>query len=67
MLLNLRRTVWKRKTDSAKFSAKPPSLKRLPPTDEALDLNIMQAHYRAVLYDHGKLPDIDPKTVSLRF
>ena len=53
--------LWKKKTDAAKLSAKPPSLKSLPPTDEALTLNILRSH--VVLLNHcvdGQLPDIDP-------
>ena len=70
MLLNLGFIVWKRKTNSAKLSAKPPSLKNFPPMYEALDLNIIQVHYQTVLYDQclsGKLPDIDRKTASTRY
>lgn len=35
-----RRSIWVSKTDGAKKSAKPPLLKNLPPTDEALELKI---------------------------
>ena len=34
-----RKTIWKRKTDSARKSARLPALKSLPPTDEALKEN----------------------------
>ena len=34
---------WK-KTDGANKSSKPPTLKSLPPTNEALEMNIKRAH-----------------------
>ena len=63
--------LWKKKTDSAKLTAKPPALKFLPPTDEALELNIYRGHHQAILWDKcvlgGKLPSIDPELVSIYF
>ena len=59
--------LWKKKTDAAKLSAKPPSLKSLPPTDEALTLNILRSHHQGMLWNHcvdGQLPDIDPLEVN---
>ena len=32
------------------MTEKPPELKRLPPTDPALELNIKRAHYQAMLW-----------------
>ena len=45
-----RRIIWMNKTDGAKLSAKPPTLKSLPPTDEALELNIKRAHFAAAMW-----------------
>lgn len=60
--------MWKKKTDSAKLTAKPPALKFLPPTDEALELNICRVHHQGILWDKcvlgGKLPPVDPELVS---
>ena len=39
------RVNWINKTDGAKLSAKPPTLKSLPHTDEALELNTKRAHF----------------------
>ena len=33
-----------KKTDNDKLTAKPTTLKSLPPTDQALDLNILRGH-----------------------
>ena len=58
-----RRAMWIAKTDGAKKSAKPPALKSLPPTDEALEVNIKRAHYVAIQWKScisGNLPDLDP-------
>ena len=33
------------------MSAQPPTLKSLPPTDEALELNIKRAHYQAMMWN----------------
>ena len=57
-----RKTLWISKTDGAKKSAKPPTLKSLPPTDEALELNIKRAHFVAVTWKScitGILPELD--------
>ena len=58
-----RKTILKRKTDSAKKSARPPALKSLPPTDEALKENIKRAHLTAALWKNcapGSLPPMSP-------
>ena len=58
-----RRTIWIGKTDGAKKSANPPTLKSLPPTDEALELNIKRAHFQAIMWKNcvtGILPALDP-------
>ena len=58
-----RKTIYKRKTDSAKKSARPPALKSLPPTDEALKENIKRAHLTAALWKNcapGSLPPMSP-------
>ena len=55
--------MWMRKTEGAKLSAKPPLLKTLPPTDEALELNIKRAHFAASMMKccvTGKLPNMNP-------
>ena len=44
-----RRTIWINKTDGAKKTAKPPALQSLPPTDEALEINIKRVHYVAIM------------------
>ena len=46
----LRLSLWRRKTEGSKMTAKPPDLKRLPPTDPALELNIKRAHYQAMVW-----------------
>ena len=58
-----RRTIWINVTDGAKKTAKPPALQSLPPTDEALEINIKRAHYMAVLWKNcitGTPPELDP-------
>ena len=58
-----RRTIWVNKTDGAKLSAKRPTLKRLPPTDEAYKINFKGAHCAAIMrknYLSGHPPEIDP-------
>ena len=55
--------MWSKKTDNAKLNANPPTLKSLPPTDEALELNIKRAYYQAMLWQnsvYGIPPDKDP-------
>ena len=37
-ILIIRETIWRRKTEGVKIISKPPSLRSLPPTDEALEL-----------------------------
>ena len=62
-------TIWSKKTDGAKLTARPPELKTLPPTSEALDMNIRRAHYQAMLWYAsvgGTLPDVDPCEVVLK-
>lgn len=58
-----RRIIWMSKTDGAKKSAKPPALRSLPPTDEALEMNIKRAHYVAIMWKNcitGTPPELDP-------
>ena len=58
-----RQTIWKRKTESPRKSAKPPALKSLPPTDDALRENIKRAHFTAALWKNclsGNLPPMNP-------
>ena len=58
-----RKTIWKRKTDSAKKSERPPALKSLPPTDEAMKENIKRAHFTAALWKNcasGSPPPMSP-------
>ena len=55
--------LWKKRTDGAKLNSKPPELAGLPPTSEALKLNIMRGHYQAMLWKASLerlMPDIDP-------
>ena len=57
-----RLTLWMKKTDSAKLTAKPPTLRSLPPTDEALDLNIMWGHLQEAHWQYsvtGEQPKLD--------
>ena len=56
-----RLTPWMKKTDSAKLTAKPTTLKRLP-TDEALDLNILRGHIQVAHWQYsvtGEPPKLD--------
>ena len=39
-------------TDGAKKSAKPPALRSLLPTDEALEMNIQLAFYVAIMWEN---------------
>ena len=58
-----RRSIWMSKTDGSKKSAKPPLLKYLTPTDEALELNIKRAHFVAIMWKNcisGCPPNLDP-------
>ena len=58
-----RRTIWMNKTDGVKKSSKPPALRSLPPTDEALHENIKRAHYVAIMWENcvsGCPPELDP-------
>ena len=58
-----RKTIWKRKPVSAKKWARPPALKSLPPTDEALKENIKRAHLTVALWKNcepGSLPPMSP-------
>ena len=57
-----RRTIWINKTDGAKKTAKPPALQSLPPTDEALEINIKRVHWVAVIRKNcitGTPPELD--------
>ena len=46
-------TLWMKKIDSAKLTAKPTTLKRLPPTDEALDLNILRGNIQGAHWHYS--------------
>ena len=39
------------KNDGAHKGSNPPALKSLPPTNEALEMNIRRAHYTAILWN----------------
>ena len=45
-ILIIRETIWRRKTEGVKITLKPPCLRSLPPTDEALELNIKRVSIR---------------------
>ena len=52
-----------KKTDESSRNSKPPSLKILTPTKEALELNIKRAHYTAILWNDSItviMPNLDP-------
>ena len=58
-----RQTIWMKKTDDANKSSKPPTLKSLPPTNEALEMNIKRAHYAVAMWSNalsGHPPELDP-------
>ena len=58
-----RQAIWMMKTDGARKGSNPPALKSLPPTNEALELNIRRAHYTAILWNEsvtGTMPNMDP-------
>ena len=51
------------KKDGAHKGSNPPALKSLPPTNEALEMNIRRAHYTAILWNEsisGFMPNMDP-------
>ena len=51
------------KNDEAHKDSNPPALKSLPPTNEALEMNIRRAHYTAILWNEsvsGCMPNMDP-------
>ena len=51
-----------KKTDSAKLTAEPTTLKHLPPTDEALDLNIFRGYIQGAHWHYsvtGEAPKLD--------
>ena len=55
-------TLWMKKTDSTQLRAKPPTLRCLPPTDEALDLNIVRGHLQGTHWQYsvtGEPPKLD--------
>ena len=57
-----RLTLWMKKTDSAKLTAKPTALKSLPPNDEALDLNILRGFIQGAHWHYsvtGEPPKLD--------
>ena len=58
----VRKWLWEKKTNTAKLTTKP-KLCTLPPTDEALELNIKRAHFQAMIWYsalESDPPDIDP-------
>ena len=58
------------KRDSAKLSAKPTTLRSLPLTDEALELNIKHAHFQATMWNNCtslQQPQKDPCHMSILF
>ena len=60
--------LWSKKTDGAKISAKPPALKSLPPTTQALEMNLRRAHYQAALWSNcvsGVMPTLNPCDVRI--
>ena len=57
-----RLTLWMKKTDSPKLTAKPTTLKSLPPTDKALDLNVLWEHIQGPHWHYsvtGEPPKLD--------
>ena len=51
-----------KKIDSAKLTVKPTTLQSLPPTDEALDLNILPGHIQGAHWHYsvtGEPPKLD--------
>ena len=65
---NKRQPIWLAKTNRSKLLAKPPALKSLPSTDEALDLNILSSHYVAVMWRNcptDKPPVLVPCKIGL--
>ena len=62
-LFENRCTIWKNKTDGEKKSSNSPVLKSLPPTNEALEMNIKQAHNVAIMWKNcvtGNTPELNP-------
>ena len=62
----LRYLLWKKRTNTAKLSAKPDTLRYLLPTDSVLELNIKPAHYHSILwhsYSDGRTSRLDPYEV----
>lgn len=62
-ILFLRESIWRRKTGGVKITSTPPSLCSLPPTDEALELNIKRARYQRLVWGSclkGHPPSLDP-------
>ena len=45
-------TIFRNKSDGVKKSAKPPALRSLQPTDEALEMNIKQPQYLAIMWEN---------------
>ena len=57
-----RLTLWMKKINSAKLTVKPTTLQSLPPTDEALDLNILPGHIQGAHWHYsvtGEPPKLD--------
>ena len=62
-----RRTISINKTDETKKTAKPPALQSLPPTKEALEINIKRVHYMAIMWKNcitGTPSELDPNHVA---
>ena len=52
-----------KETDGANKSSKSPTLKNLPPTNEALEMDKKRAHYAATVWSNavpGHRPELDP-------
>lgn len=45
-----RLSLWMKETDGAKLTVKPPQLRSLPPTNQALELDIKRVHYQAMMW-----------------
>ena len=61
-----RLTLWTKKTDNVKLTAKPTTLKSLPPTDQALDFNILHGHIQGA-HQHYSVTREPPKLDKCKF
>ena len=67
-ILIIRESIWRRKTEGVKISSNPPTLRSLPPTDEALKLNIKREKYQRLVWEsclNGNPPNLDPCQVLI--